>query len=83
MVVNNTTLLTLGQSDTILALALIFGFMLMGIGFKRSEFLIIAGPVWIISGLTIFIDYGVVFMFVGIGLGLVLFFEGILGIANK
>jgi hypothetical protein len=83
MTLNNTTLLTLGESDTTLALALFFGFMLMGIGFKRSEFLILAGPVWIISGLLIFIEYGVLFMFVGIGLGLVLFFEGVLGIANK
>ena len=75
--VNNTTLLTLGDSDTTLALALVFGFMLMGMGFKRSEFLILAGPVWIISGLTIFIDYGVVFLLVSVGLGLVLMFKGV------
>jgi hypothetical protein len=77
MVVNNSTLLTLGESDTTLALALVFGFMLMGIGFKRSEFLILAGPVWIISGLIIFIDYGLVFMLVSVGLGIVLMFKGV------
>jgi len=75
--VNNTTLLTLGDSDTTLALALVFGFMLMGMGFKRSEFLILAGPVWIISGLTIFISYGVVFLLVSVGLGIVLMFKGV------
>jgi len=75
--VNNTTLLTLGDSDTSLALALVFGFMLMGVGFKRSEFLILAGPVWIISGLTIFISYGVVFLLVSVGLGIVLMFKGV------
>ena len=77
MVADNTTLLTLGDSDTTLALALVFGFMLMGMGFKRSEFLILAGPVWIISGLTIFIDYGLVFLLVSVGLGLVLMFKGV------
>jgi len=75
--VNNTTLLTLGDSDTTLALALVFGFMLMGIGFKRSEFLILAGPVWIISGLTIFINYGVVFLLISVGLGIALMFKGV------
>jgi hypothetical protein len=75
--VNNTTLLTLGDSDTTLALALVFGFMLMGIGFKRSEFLILAGPVWIISGLTIFINYGIVFLMISVGLGIVLMFKGV------
>jgi len=75
--VNNTTLLTLGDSDTTLALALVFGFMLMGIGFKRSEFLILAGPVWIISGFTIFINYGIVFLMISVGLGIVLMFKGV------
>lgn len=77
MVVNNTTLLTLGESDTTLALALVFGFMLIAMGFKRSEFLILAGPVWIISGLTIFIDYGIVFLMVSVGLGIALMFKGV------
>jgi hypothetical protein len=77
MTVNNTTLLTLGDSDTTLALALVFGFMLIAMGFKRSEFLILAGPVWIISGMTIFISYGVVFLLVSVGLGLVLMFKGV------
>jgi hypothetical protein len=79
MVVNNTTLLTLGASDTSLALALVFGFMLIAMGFKRSEFLILAGPIWIISGLTIFINYEPtpLFALVGIGLGLVLMFKGV------
>lgn len=79
MVVNNTTLLTLGESDTVLALALVFGFMLMGMGFKRSEFLVLAGPVWIICGLTVFSSYGPypLFLLVSVGLGLVLMFKGV------
>lgn len=77
MVVNNTTLLTLSDSDTTLALALVFGLILMGIGFKRPEFLVLAGPVWIIAGLTIFIDYGLVFLLVSVGLGIVLMFKGV------
>jgi hypothetical protein len=75
--VDNTTLLTLSDSDTTLALALVFGLILMGVGFKRPEFLVLAGPVWIIAGLTIFIDYGLVFMLVSVGLGLVLMFKGV------
>ena len=79
MVVNNTTLLTLGDSDTTLALALVFGFMLIAMGFKRSEFLVLAGPVWIIAGLTVFINYGPfpLFMLVSVGLGMVLMFKGV------
>jgi len=76
-----TTDLVLSDSDTTLALALVFGFMLMGIGFKRREFWILAGPVWIISGLTIFITYGVVFLLVSVGLGLVLLIEGVMNYA--
>jgi hypothetical protein len=80
---NNTTLLTLGTADTTLTLALIFGFMFLALGFKEKWFWILAGPIWIICGLTIFISYGVVFLLASIGLGMVLFIEGVLGIANK
>ena len=80
--VNNTTLLVLSDSDTTLALALVFGFILMGIGFKRSEFLFLAGPVWIISGLLIFIDYGVVFLSASVCLGIVLMMQGAMSYAK-
>jgi len=60
-----------------LTLAFTFGFGLMAAGFKRNEFFILAGPVWIICGLTIFITYGVVFLLVSVGLGLVLMFKGV------
>jgi hypothetical protein len=73
---NNTTLMALGTADTTLALALIFGFMLMAVGFKHKEFWILAGPLWIISGLTIFIDYGIVFLLTSIGLGMALLIMG-------
>lgn len=77
MVLNNTTLLTLGESDTTLALALVFGFMLIAMGFKRSEFFILAGPIWIVSGLTVFISYGFIFLMISVGLGIVLMFKGV------
>ena len=79
MVVNNTTVLTLADSDTTLALALVFGFMLIAMGFKRSEFLILAGPVWIISGITVFANYGTypLFLLMSVGLGIVLMYKGV------
>jgi len=48
-------------------------------GFKRSEFLVLAGPVWIIAGLTVFINYGPfpLFMLVSVGLGIALMFKGV------
>jgi len=80
MVLNNTTTL-FGSNDPVVALALVFGIMLMAFGFKRREFWVLAGPVWIISGLTIFISYGVVFLLASIGLGLVLLIEGVMNYA--
>jgi len=82
MTLNNTTTL-FGSSDPTLALALIFCIMLLVLGMKEKTLWILAGPVWIISGLTIFIDYGDVFLLASIGIGLVLFFEGVLGIVTK
>ena len=76
MVVNNTTTL-FGSSDPTIALALIFGIMLIAFGFKERSLWILAGPVWIISGMTIFISYGVVFLLVSVGLGIVLMFKGV------
>ena len=76
MVVNNTTTL-FGSSDPTIALALVFGGLLIAMGFKQREFWILAGPVWIICGLTIFISYGVVFLLVSVGLGIVLMFKGV------
>jgi hypothetical protein len=60
-----------------LLMALLFGFGLLMAGFKYRELWILAGPVWIICGLTIFIPYGVVFLLVSVGLGIVLMFKGV------
>jgi hypothetical protein len=60
-----------------LLMALLFGFGLLIAGLKFRELWILAGPVWIICGLTIFIPYGVVFLLVSIGLGIVLMFKGV------
>jgi hypothetical protein len=78
---NNTTL-TLGEGDTMIALALIFGIMLMALGMKKNEFWVLAGPVWIISGLTVFIDYGDVFLLSSVGLGMVLLILGVMSIGK-
>jgi hypothetical protein len=64
-------------------IAFIFCVLLLAVGFKEPGFWILAGPVWIICGLTIFITYGDVFLLASIGVGMVLFIEGVLGIANK
>jgi len=58
-------------------MSLLFGFGLLMAGFKYRELWILAGPIWIICGLTIFISYGVVFLLVSIGLGIVLMFKGV------
>jgi len=60
-----------------LLMALLFGFGLLIAGLKFRELWILAGPVWIICGLTIFIPYGVVFLLVSVGLGIVLMFKGV------
>jgi hypothetical protein len=81
--VNNSTLLTLGEADTTIALALIFGFMLLALGMRQKMFWVLAGPVWIISGLTIFISYGVVFLLSSVGLGMVLLIMGVMSVADR
>jgi len=58
-------------------LAFALGALLLIVGFKDNTFWILAGPVWVISGLLIFIDYGVVFLLVSVGLGIVLMFKGV------
>jgi hypothetical protein len=77
---DNSTLLTLGEADTTLALALIFGFVLLALGFKEKMFWLLAGPCWILFGITIFMAYDVAFMFMSVGLGLVLLFMGALNV---
>ena len=68
--------MTLGEADTLLALALIFGFMLMAIGFKEKVFWLLAGPCWILMGIAIFNAYDASFMYMSVGLGLTLLFMG-------
>ena len=65
-----------------LGMGFIFCFGLLFVGFKRNEFMIMAGPIWIIVALTVFIDYGDVFLLAGIGIGIVLFLTGVLKIAG-
>lgn len=62
----------------ILGLTLLIAFGLTLIGLKRREFWIMAGPVWIVSGLTVFEPYGILFLFTGIGLGIALLYEGVM-----
>jgi hypothetical protein len=72
--------LTLSDEDTGLALALIFGFLLIFLGFKQREFMLLAGPCWILMGVAIFMPYGVAFMLMSVGVGLVLFIKGALDV---
>lgn len=73
---DNSTLLTLGEADTTLALALIFGMLLLALGFKNKVFFALAGPCWILMGITIFMAYDVAFMYMSVGLGMILFVWG-------
>lgn len=73
---DNSTLMSLGEADTTLALAMIFCLILLVIGVRENMFWILAGPVWIVCGLTIFINYGIIFELSSIGLGMGLFIMG-------
>ncbi|MBU0598977.1 hypothetical protein KKF61_08405 [Patescibacteria group bacterium] len=73
---NNTTLMTLGESDAVLGMAILFCMMLLVLGVKEKMFWLLAGPCWIIMGIAIFIDYGEAFMLMSVGLGLTLLFMG-------
>jgi len=76
MTMTNNTTLEISGGDVTLMLALIFGLMLIAMGFRDKTWWLLAGPIWIIEGLTVFLQYDVVFMYVGLGLGLVLFLRG-------
>lgn len=72
---NNTTL-AFAEGDAVLALALIFCILLLMIGFKDKTFWLLGGPVWIISGVAIFMPYDQWFMVMSAGLGIVLLMRG-------
>lgn len=72
---NNTTL-AFAEGDAVLGLALIFCILLLMIGFKDKTFWLLAGPIWIISGIAIFMEYSQWFMVMGAGLGIVLLMRG-------
>ena len=59
-----------------LAIALCFCFGIMLAGFKERMLLIMAGFVWMVCGIAIFIDYGDAFLYVSVGLGAALLFKG-------
>jgi hypothetical protein len=59
-----------------LILSLLFCFAFLFIGFKNNIFMILAGIIWIITSLTIFITYGQLFLLVGLGVGIIGMLEG-------
>ena len=59
-----------------LAIALCFCFGIMLAGFKERMLLILAGLVWMVCGIAIFIDYGDAFLYISFGLGASLLFKG-------
>lgn len=71
----NTTLV-FAEGDIVLSLALVFCMLLLMIGFKDKMFWLLAGPVWIISGVAIFMPYSQWFMVMSAGLGIVLLVRG-------
>jgi hypothetical protein len=82
MALNETnTTISWATEDATLGLGLIFCILLLMIGFKEKTFWILAGPVWILCGMTIFLPYGEAFLVMSVGIGLVLLFEGVMHIA--
>lgn len=77
---NYTITVDLNDTDTVgflqLVIAMIFCFGFLFAGFKHSEFLLIAGPCWILSGMMVFMDYGEWFMIMSVGVGIVLLIWG-------
>jgi hypothetical protein len=77
---NFTIEVDLNDADTVSLLALMIGlvfcFGLLFVGFKEKSIWLLAGPVWILCGITIFYDYGDLFLIAGVGLGLFLFIKG-------
>lgn len=72
---NNTTL-AFAEGDAALGLALIFCILLLMIGFKEKMFWLLAGPVWVICSISIFMPYHELFMIMGAGLGMSLILMG-------
>ncbi len=64
------------QSLITLLLGLIFAFAFLFLGMKNPVFLMLAGIVWILASLTIFITYGSLFLLVGLGVGFIGMIEG-------
>ena len=77
----NTTI-SWAASDVTLGLALTFCILFLMIGFKDKTFWLLAGPVWILCGISIFMPYGDAFMIMSVGVGMVLFMLGVLNVAS-
>lgn len=73
---DNSTFVSLGTEDTVLALALVFCILLLAVGFKQHSFWILAGPSWILCGVKIFNQYDPAFMYLTVGVGMVLLIWG-------
>ena len=76
MVNETNTTLAFAEGDAVLGLALVFCILLLMIGFKDKMFWILAGPVWMISSVAVFMEYSQWFMVMGAGLGIVLLMRG-------
>jgi hypothetical protein len=83
-VTGTETVVIVSDTTTILTfiLALSFGFGLMALGFKDKVLFILAGFVWIFCGIAIYVVYDPAFMYMSIGLGLILLFEGAYDVAT-
>ena len=79
---DNSTLLSMSQADTTLALALVFCLFLFVVGLKQPIFMVLSGIVWIVVAMTIFITYGEVFLMIGLGVGLIGLLTGAMKLAD-
>lgn len=77
---NFTITVDLNNADTVSVLALVIGlvfcFGFLVLGFREKLLWLLAGPVWIICGISIFYDYGGAFMIASVGLGIAVFVMG-------
>lgn len=68
-----------GLDPTTTAILMGFGTLLMGMMKKppqRGLYVFFSGMVWLLSGLTIFTEYGPEWVIVTVGFGLLISFEG-------
>jgi hypothetical protein len=69
-------LVNLADPELALALSLIFCIIFLALGLKNPIFMMIGGVVWIGVAFSVFINYGDLFLIVGLGTGVLMMVQG-------